>query len=57
VGLHLVKVLLPSSLGLGLLRVKGGTDLGEGFLGDPLFLFPRGMGFLPSGKLLLSCKE
>jgi hypothetical protein len=57
VGLYLVQVLLPSSLGLGLLRVKGGADLGEGFLKDPCFLFPRGKGFLPPCKLLLSHEE
>jgi hypothetical protein len=57
VGLYLVKVLLPSSLGLGPLRVKGGADLGEGFLRDPRFLFPRGNGFLPPRKLLLSREE
>jgi hypothetical protein len=57
VGLYLVKVLLLSSLGLGPLHVKGGADLGEGFLGDPRFLFPHGKGLLPLRKLLLSREE
>jgi hypothetical protein len=57
VGLYLVKVLLLSSLGLGPLHVKGDADLGEGFLGDPRFLFPHGKGFLPLLKLLLSREE
>jgi hypothetical protein len=57
VGLYLVKVLPLSSLSLGLLRVKHGADLGEGFLGDPSFLFPRGEGFLHPCKLLLLREE
>jgi hypothetical protein len=57
VGLYLVKVLPPSSLSLGPLRVKGGADLGEGFLRDPHFPFPRGESFLPPRKLLLSREE
>jgi hypothetical protein len=57
VGLYLVKVLPPSSLSLGPLRVKGGADLGEGFLRDPRFPFPRGESFLPPRKLLLSREE
>jgi hypothetical protein len=32
VSYHLVEVLLPSSLSLGLLGIKVGIDLGEGFL-------------------------
>ncbi len=34
VGLYLVEVLLPNSLDLGLLHIKGGANLGEGFLAD-----------------------
>jgi hypothetical protein len=57
VDLYLVEVLLPSSLGLGPLRVKGGADLGEGFLRDPRLLFPCDKGFLPPCKLLPSHEE
>jgi hypothetical protein len=54
VGLYPVAVLLLSSLSLGPLRIKGGTDLGEGFLRDLRLLFPHGEGFLPPHNLLLS---
>jgi hypothetical protein len=57
VGLYLVKVLLPSSLSLGPLHVKGDADLDEGFLIGPRFLFPHDEGFLPSRKLILSREE
>jgi hypothetical protein len=53
VGLYLVEVFLPSSLDLSPLRIKGGANLGEGFLGHPRLLFPRGEGFLPLRNLLL----
>jgi hypothetical protein len=56
-GLYLVAVLLPSSLGLGPLRIMGGTDLGEGFLRDPFLLLPHHKGFFSPRKLLLSCEE
>jgi hypothetical protein len=55
--MYLVKVLLPSSLGLILLRIKGGADLGDDFLRDPHFLFPCGKGFLSPCKLFLSREE
>jgi hypothetical protein len=55
--MYLVKVLLPGSLSLGPLRIKGGTDLGKGFLRDPCFLFPHDKGFLPPRKFLLSREE
>jgi hypothetical protein len=57
VSLYLVKVLLPSSLGLGPLRVKGGAELDEGLLGDPLLLLTHSEGFLLSCEFPLSCKE
>jgi hypothetical protein len=57
VGLYLVEALLSSCLVLGPLRIKGGADLGEGFLRDPRLLFPCGEGFLPLRKLLLSHEE
>jgi hypothetical protein len=57
VGLYIVKVLLPSSLGQGPLHVKGGADLCEGFLGDPCFLFPHDEGLLPPRTLLLSHED
>jgi hypothetical protein len=34
VGLYLVEELLPNSLDLGLLHIKGGANLGEAFLAD-----------------------
>jgi hypothetical protein len=57
VSLYLFKVLLPSSLDLGPLCVKGGTNLSKGFLGNPRLHFPSGMGILPSHELLFPCKE
>jgi hypothetical protein len=55
--MYLVEVHLPSSLGLSMLRVKGGADLGEDFLRDPLLLLTYGEGLLPPHKLLLSREE
>jgi hypothetical protein len=54
VRLHLVKLLFLNS-GLGLFGVEVGTNLGEGFLGDPSLLLLRGKGLLPPCELLLPC--
>jgi hypothetical protein len=54
---HLVKVLLPGSLGLGPLLIKRSTDLGKGLLGDPHLLLPRDEDLFPLGELPLPGKE
>jgi hypothetical protein len=54
---HLVKVLLPSSLGLGLLLVKKSADLGKGLLRDPRLLLPRGEGLFHLIELPLLGEE
>jgi hypothetical protein len=50
---HLVKVLLVSSLGLGLFSIEVRTDLDKGILDDPSLLFPHDKGLLPLSQLLL----
>jgi hypothetical protein len=57
VSCHLVKVLFLSSLGLGLLCIEVGTDLGKGFLCNPRLLLPCGECLLPSRELLLPREE
>jgi hypothetical protein len=57
VRLHLVEVLLPSSLDFCSLDVKVGADLDQGHLRDPSFLLPRGKGLLPPRQLLLTRKK
>jgi hypothetical protein len=57
VSLHLVKVHFSGSIGLGLLCVKGGTDLDESLFGNARLILPRGEGFLPSCELPLPRKE
>jgi hypothetical protein len=54
---HLVKVLLPGSLGLGPLLIKRSIDLGKGLLRDPHLLLHRGEGLFPLGELPLPGEE
>jgi hypothetical protein len=53
VRMHLIEVLLTSSLGLRPFSVKVSTDLDQGLLGDPDLLLPCGEGLLPHEELLL----
>jgi hypothetical protein len=55
--LYLVRVLLPSNLDLGLVCIKGGADLDDGFLRDPCLLHPRSEGFLPPREFPLPHME
>jgi hypothetical protein len=55
--MYLVKVPLLSSLGLGLLCVKGGANIGKGFLENPCLRFPRSEGLLPLCELLFLVTE
>jgi hypothetical protein len=54
---HLVEVLFLCSLGLGLLCIEVGTDLGEGFLRNTCLVFPHGERLLLLRELLLSREE
>jgi hypothetical protein len=55
--LHLVEVLLSSSLSFCPLAVKVGADLDWGHLGDPGLRLPHSEDLLPPGQLLLLCKK
>jgi hypothetical protein len=57
VRLHLVEVLLSSSLSFCPLAVKVGADLDRGHLGDRGLCLLHNEDLLPSGQLLLLCKK
>jgi hypothetical protein len=55
--LHLVMVLLLSSLNFRPFSIKVGADLDQGLLRDVGLLLWRSEGFLPLRQLLRPCKE
>jgi hypothetical protein len=57
VHMHLVEVLLMSSLDLCPFSVDIGADLDQGLLGDSSLLLPRDEGLLPPSQLHIVCNN
>jgi hypothetical protein len=57
VSLNLVEVVLPGSIGLGPLLIKGSAGLDKGLFGDPRLILPHEECFLPMREFPLPGEE